>query len=91
MWDIFGALSDDMANVGMDPTPNIDLHALLDPIKEQCPILRHLQGVECRSKLTTYEMVQDFHILMKVGVFSSDNVPLSGPSTYFCTDPLHTS
>ena len=66
MWDDSGALSDGMANVGMDPTPNIDLHALLDPIEEQCPILRYLRGVECRNKLATYEMVPDFHVLMKI-------------------------
>ena len=57
MWDAFGALLDGMVNVGLNPTPNIDLQALLDPIKEQCPILRYLQGMKFRNKSATYEMV----------------------------------
>ena len=96
MWDASGALSDGMKNVCIDPTPNIDLQALFDPIEEQSPLILHLRGMECQNKSATYEMVPDFHVLMqvlrrKVGVFSSKNVLLGHPSTYFNTDILHIS
>ena len=83
-----------MANVGLNPTPNINLQALFDPIKEQCPVIRHLRSVECRNKSATYKMVPNFYVLMKVlrrkvGVLSSDNVLLGAPSTNFITDFFH--
>ena len=56
VWDSSGALSDGVVTVGMDPTPNVNLQALLDPIEEQRPILRHLLSVECRNKLATYDV-----------------------------------
>ena len=66
VWDASRAFFDGMANVGIDPNPNIDIQALLDPMEEQSPLLCHLRGIECRNESAIYEMMLDFHVLVKI-------------------------
>ena len=92
--DTSRALSNGVANVGIDPTPNINLQALFNSIKEHCPLLGHLRSMQCGNKSATYKMVPDFHVLVEVlgwemGVLIPDYVPPSTPSADFVTDFLH--
>ena len=61
--DTSRALSNSVANVGINPLENIDFQALLNVIKEYHPLLGHLRSMHCGHKFATYKMVLDFYIL----------------------------
>ena len=80
MGDTSRALSNGVANVGINPTPNVNLQALLNSIKKQRPLLSYLRSMQGRNKSATYEAVLDFHVLVEI---------LGTPSTYLITNLLH--
>ena len=74
-----------MANVGIDPTANVDFQAFFNAIKEHRPFLGHLRSMHYGHKSAIYKVVPDFHILLKVlGQEMGVLVPhYSPPSTLF--------